>query len=41
MIEIAFRRRFSKVVASPRVVRGERANTNVSVRSMHVSQVLT
>ena len=28
MIEIALHRGFSKVVASPRVVRGERAKTN-------------
>jgi len=40
MIEIALHRGFSKVVASPRVVRGEQGKT-VSVRSMHVSQVLT
>jgi hypothetical protein len=41
MIEIAFHRRFSNVVANPRVATEEQGMTNVSVRSMHVSQVLT
>ena len=41
MIEIAFRRGLSKVIANRRVVRREQGKTDVSVRSMHVSQVLT
>ena len=41
MIEIAFRRRFSKVVAGLRVATGEQGKTDVSVRSLHISQVLT
>ena len=44
MIEIAFRRGLSEVVASPRVATGEQQKTDrptVSVRTLHIGQVLT
>jgi hypothetical protein len=42
MIEIALRRRLSEVVAGLRVATGEQGRkTDVSVRSLHISQVLT
>jgi hypothetical protein len=40
MIEIALRRRLSEVVAGLRVITGEQGKI-VSVRSLHISQVLT
>jgi hypothetical protein len=40
MTEIALRRGLSNVVASPRVTTGEQGKI-VSVRSLHISQVLT
>jgi hypothetical protein len=41
MIEIALRRGISQVVASPRVAGGEQGKTDVSVRTLHIGQVLT
>jgi len=41
MIEIAFRRGLSEVFASPRVATGEQQKTDVSVRTLHIGQVLT